>query len=212
MAKDIGAALGPALRSDPVPSSGADLVRYAGGRRALAEQLSGMSGPPAKGDYRTPDEWKSASTRWRTASRRAQRLDEEGRAGKQRRGTSKGADLTPAQKRRLRREATRRKREQMIERGMRARLYALVRTDTPKAGGSSNTRERTMPAYPSPGVLLDKAMVRDVLESLEEGETDAAADEFIPAFFESYGVDPETLEIEEVHWLKVWPEGEREPD
>lgn len=66
-----------------------------------------------------------------------------------------------------------------------------------------------MPAG-GPGVFLDGGTVGEILDELAEEGQDAAAEDFLGAFFEAYGM-PEDAELEGVAWLKVWPEGTREP-
>lgn len=198
------------LAPAPVPASGRDLVKYAGGRRELAKQLSGMDGPPATSlRTRDPARYERERIAWRTASRRAQRWDDEGTPGKQRRGEVKPAELTDAQRHRLQREARARKRRALGERGMRARLFARVRVPSPKAKAGGDTRDREMPAG-GPGVYIDPSTTLDIIDQADEHDEDAAAEDFMAAFWEAYGM-PEGAEIEAVYWLKIWPEGTPEP-
>lgn len=210
---DLGDRIGGALfEPGPVPSGGA-LVGYAGGRRALTEALSGMDGPPRPGDFggRDTDDFRAANNRWRSASRRAQRADEAGAPGKQRRRTP-AERLTPAQRGRLEERAAAAKVEEISSRGMRARMKVRMSVDTPNARGRGAVRTRVMPSG-GPGVLIDAATTREILEDARERGDEVAADLFRPAFFIAYGggLEDLPLEIEDVIWLKVWPNGEPEP-
>lgn len=210
---DLGDRIGGALFDPgPVPS-GSGLVGYAGGRRALVESLSGMDGPPSRRAYggETAD-WRAANNRWRSASRRAQRLDESGKAGKQRRNTP-AERLTPAQRGRLEERAAEAKIEDITRRGMRARLKVMMKVDSPNArGGGEPARIRTLPSG-GPGVLIDAETTREILQDANERGDDVAADAFLPAFWIAYGggLDDLEVEIEEVYWLKLWPNGTPEP-
>lgn len=200
---DLGDVLGPSLNAGPVPASGRAIVDYAGGRRALVEQLAGMDGPPRKRDYRSESDYQAARTKWRSASRRVQRWSTEGR---QRRAAPQ---LTPAEKGKIRRQATREKRRQIAARGLRARLRATVRVGSGFAK-RDDVRTRTMPSG-GPGVFLDPGTVQDVLDELSEEGRDAAAEDFLGAFWEAYGM-PDDAEVDEVSWLHVWPDGDPEPE
>lgn len=208
-ARDLGDALAPALQAEPVPGNGAALVRYAGGRAALTRQLTGMDHAPRRAEYSTPEAHKAAQTKWQTAQRRVQRWDDEGKEGKQRRGAVKGPDLDRAQKTRLRRAANERKSRALQSRGLRARLKARVTIKSPGARGRSDTRLREMPQG-GPGVYLDAETVRDIVEALREEGRETAAEDFLPAFLQSYGM-PEEAEVTDVMWLKIWPDGSPEP-
>lgn len=208
-ARDLGDALAPALQAEPVPGNGAALVRYAGGRAALTRQLTGMDHAPRRAEYSTPEAHKAAQTKWQTAQRRVQRWDDEGKEGKQRRGAVKGPDLDRAQKTRLRRAANERKSRALQSRGLRARLRARVVVPSPHARGGGDSRMREMPQG-GPGVYIAPEIVDDVMESLRENGRDAAAEDFLPWFLESYGM-PEDAEVSDVMWLKIWPDGTREP-
>lgn len=203
----LASQLGRALAAPPVPSGKRDLVDYAGGRRAMAEYLSGMDGPPKRSNY--PDTAAGRARlsddrrQWRSASRRVQRWTTE--AG-ERRGTEP-ARLTTAQKRAIRRDANARHRELLKARGLRARLYATVSV-------SKDRRVRVMPAPGTPGVLLDRDATTEILDELADEGREAAADDFLEAFFDSYGIDPEVVELDEDAevMLKVWVNGEKEPE
>lgn len=208
--ESLADALVPSLDDvGPVPTSGPALVKFAGGRRALQEQMSGMSGPPAKRAY--PDEaaWKAASIKWRSAGRQVQRWDEAGRAGKQRRGVNR-AHLAPGQEKRVRSNAIDRKWSAIVRRGLYARMLCRMHVDSPKLASSSE-RVREIPSG-GPGVKIPGDVVADILGRLEdEGEGPAAA-HFQEAFFESYGGMPaEEAMVDEVWWLKIWPVGTPEP-
>lgn len=204
--RSLEAALAPSFAAEPVPTEAAALVRYAGGRRELTRQLSGMDGPPPTSlRSRDPERYERERTRWRTASRRAQRWDTEGKEGKQRRATPQVAE---SEARTLRRVASERKRVAARHNGLRARLYARVRISSPKAKRGGDERDREMPAG-GPGVYIDRDTVAEVLDALRD-DREAAAEDFLAAFWESYGMPPEA-EIVAVYRLKIWPEGRREP-
>lgn len=191
------------------PGTGPALVRYAGGRRALTEQISGMSGPPKKSAYDSPEAWKVASTRWRTASRRAQRADDAGKAGKQVRGQSKGVRLSSAESRRVRGAATRRKLDVIERRGFRVRFTATVAVKSPTAGRANDVRLRTMPAG-GPGALITSPEADEILDAIRDGDTVTAGGLLLDAFWEAYGM-PEDTQILDVRALSIWPEGAAEP-
>lgn len=60
-----------------------------------------------------------------------------------------------------------------------------------------------------PGVLIPGPVVRTILAQLGPDRA-AAAEDFIEAFWEAYGM-PESAEVVRVVWIKVWPDGTREP-
>lgn len=189
--------LGGALNAGPVPADGRRLVEYAGGRRALTEQLSGLPGPPRRGDYRDPERYETDARRWRSSSQAALRYSKGARSPK----------IAPAQKSRVRRAANAAKRATIQRRGLRTRLYARVRVDSPgKRGGDE--RDRQMPSG-GPGVYIGPSEVTEVLDDLGNQEIGDATEEFAAAFLASYGFPD--AEIVSVTRLKVWPEGTAEP-
>lgn len=203
MARDLGAVLGPSLNAGAVPDSGPALVDYAGGRAALVRQMTGMDHAPRRGEYADQQAFEEARTHWRSAYRNAQRWDKGRRPSKE--------ALPPATKGKIRKDANRRRREELARRGLRARLRARVLVPTPNIGRrKDDSREREMPAG-GPGVFIDGDTVAEILEDLAEEGREAAAEDFLAAFFEAYGM-PEDAEIEEVHSLTVWPEGADEPE
>lgn len=213
MAKSLAAALeGGIFDPGPVPSSGAELVKYAGGKAALTRQLSGMNGPPRRADYADPMAYKAASVKWRSASRRAQRADDSGKPGKQRRGVSK-TTLSPEQRGRVREAAEDRKLSQAVRRGMRARMKARLVAPSPNLRGRQDERTRTVPAS-GPGVLIPGDVVAEIMRDLEDGDDGRAAYLFMGAFFEAYGAPELMVEPDSgaVQWLVMWPDGEPEPD
>lgn len=201
----LGSQLGRSLEAPPVPSSKSDLVDYAGGRRELVELLTGQDGPPRRTSYaagaRGDSRYANDRREWRNAQRRVERWTT---AAGERRGATP-AKLTPAQKRAIRRDANERHRAELKRRGLRARLTATVRV-------SKDRRTRTMPARGTPGVLLDGETVAEILDEIAEEGRAAAADDFLGAFFDAYGIGEEVeVDEEEETTLKVWVNGEREP-
>jgi hypothetical protein len=193
--KSLENSLGGALSAGPVPPDGAALVRYAGGRRALTEQLSGLPRPPRRGDYRDAERYETDARRWRSASQAALRY-------------SKGA-RTPRIPReaqsRIRRAATAAKRAAIAQRGLRVRMYAEVTVGSP--GKRGDTRARVMPSG-GPGVLI-AADDAGELESLLRADPAEAAEMFAEEFFEDYGMPESHIGV--VYWVKFWPEGSAEP-
>lgn len=204
MVADLADKIGPSLTSaGPVPAHGRELVEYAGGTRALVETLTGMDGPPRRRDYADAEQYEAARLRWRSASRRVQRWRTE---GAQRRLTPK---LDAGEKRRVRRQASAVKRARLRQRGLRARLKATVRVGS-GFGRKDDVRTRDMPSG-GPGVLLPPRDVAEILDALDDEGRDAVAEVFLGLFFAAYGL-PEDAELDEVMWLRVWPEGEPEPE
>lgn len=201
MAKDLGQVLGPSLNAGPVPESGPALVDYAGGRHALVQQVTGRDHAPRRSEFRDAEQFERARTEWRSASRNAQRWD------KGRRPTREG--LPSSTRGKIRREANKRHRAELARRGLRARLHARVRVPSPMSRRGGDERDRVMPAG-GPGVYLDGGTVGEILEELADEGRDAAAEVFLGAFFEAYGM-PEDAELVAVYSLKVWPEGTEEP-
>lgn len=198
--RELGEDLAAAI-ADPgdVPRDGRALVRYAGGRRALVEQLTGLDGPPKRSAYPDDAQYAAARTRWRTATQRVRRYDEGLRQHAER--------LQPAQRRRVRAGARREKRTRLASTPMRARIRAVVVVPSP--GGRDDRRERDLPSG-GPGVLLPVSASREVFSEARAGDDAAAGEAFLPAFFESYGF-PESGQIAEVRWVRVWPDGTPEP-
>jgi hypothetical protein len=207
MARDIAGALGPSLNAGPVPTNARKFVEYAGGKRAAVEQLTGLDGPPRRADYGRRDAaFREDRLRWLAAQRRVERWTTEGR---ERRGGTRDVDLTRAQKTRARRDANRRRREEIARRGLRARMHVKTRVDTP--GKRADVRTRWIPALGAPATYIDPDTTREILEKLSD-DRDAAGEDFLDALWLSYDVDPDLIEVEEVLELKVWPEGEPEPE
>lgn len=213
---DVLQLLADAMEAPAVPSDPDDLVEYAGGKRALTQALSGLDHSPRRKEYpdgaRGDAAYKRDYTKWRTASRRAQRGTGEGREGKQRRGTKEGSRLTEEQKRTLRERATERKVDEITKNGLRARMYAKMRRGSPGKKGEP-ARWREIPAG-GPGVFISASDADDILaEILLEGNEEAAAEFFTQDILANYfgqGAEDQ-WEVEEVQWLKIWPEGEPEP-
>lgn len=221
---DLGRELAPALYRVDVPSTGPALVRAAGGRHALAQQLSGMSGPPAKRGYDTSTPqgaaaFKADQTRWRTASRRAQRYDDAGKEGKQTRGGSK-VILAPSQRERVEEGLRDRKLSKAIKRGLRVRLTIRLRVSSPSKGKQPD-RLREIPSG-GPGVYIpppedadeDEANSDDVLMAAESGNDAGAGSTLLQAVFEAdgWGLSADDVEVTEVVAVHIWPDGEDESD
>ena len=206
--RDIGDALEAALgEPEPVPSTGPALVRYAGGKAALTRQLSGMNASPRRGEYPTDEAYRAARTRWRSAARRAQRYAEGGPEGRQVRGRRRIA-LGAAERERVRAANVDRRYARIVRAGLRARMRVKIAVPSPIARRGADRRVRDLPAG-GPGVFLDPGEVDRILAELE-ADPDRAAGLFREAFFNAYGM-PDDADIEEVIWLKVWPDGDAEP-
>ena len=198
-----------ALVAERPPRDPAELIGYAGGRRELVQALAGMDHSPRRREYPDEQAWKADYTKWRTAERRVQRMDTAGKEGKQLRGQKKGVHLTSVQSRRVRQAGTTRKVNAMRKRGARSRMKATITIKSPGARGREDTRLREMPAG-GPGVLIGRQGVDSVLEALREGDSSLAAERFEEEFMTAYGMDPNTT-IDDVEWLRIWPDGDREP-
>lgn len=214
-----------ALEAPDPPVSGQELVDYVGGRRELTELLSGMDGPPDPKDFRAPGarardgfsspeaeaEYKALSMRWRTAARKAQRADTEGREGKQRRGVSGRGFLTPEQRFRLWQAGSDRRLAAFREHGALARMIAAVRVDTTSARAhGAKARLKSMPSG-GPAVEISAEEMSEVINLVRQEGIGEAAAAFTNAFMESYGWTPDDFEIEDVVGFKLWPANEDEP-
>ena len=222
--RDLGARLAPALYSVDVPAKGPELVKAAGGRHALAQQLSGMDGPPRRAAYDTSTPqgaalYKADQTRWRTASRRAQRYDDAGKSGKQTRGGSKVV-LAPSQRERVEEGMRDRKLSLAIKRGLRVRLTVRMRVSSPSRAKQPD-RLREIPAG-GPGVYIpppddagyDEANSDDILMAAESGNDEGAGATLLQAVFESegWGLSADDVEVTEVVSVHIWPDGADEAD
>lgn len=210
---DLADALAAGLEDPgPVPTSGPELVKFAGGRAELTRVLSGMNGPPRRADYADPAQYQAARTRWRTASRRAQRWDDEGKAGKQARGRSRPVALSEGQRERIREEAQDRRLLGLWKNGARVRLELLMRVPSPGPGKRQEPpRLRVLPAG-GPGEWIPPGTLEPILATAAQGDDERAGMMLLEAFGEAYDFDLlETAEIEEVVRVKIWPEGTREP-
>lgn len=201
---DLEDVLNRSFNAPPVPSSGRALVDYAGGRRAATELVSGLDHPPRRGEYRSDAAFDADRRKWNNAARSAQRWSTE--AG-QRRASPK---VTPAQKAKFRREANRRKREEGGRRGMNARLKARIIIHSPGVGKRDDSRVRVLPSINTPPVFIPASTVEEILDELGDGDAGEAAQSFLGAFLEIYGLDPD-VDLGDVHWLKLWPTGTPEP-
>lgn len=191
----------------PPPRDGPAFVRWAGGRRQVAELLSGMSGPPRKADYADDGSYQAARTRWRTASRRAQRMDDEGKPGKQRRGAPR---LTPVARERVDELERDRRFARFVLNGARVRLTVTVRINTPDPRKPDETRTREIPSG-GPGELVPAEEVADVLgllESRDPSDAELALVDYVLVEYFGEGID---AEVEDVISVKVWPDGDPEP-
>lgn len=189
----------------PVPGTGRELVRYAGGKAELTRQIAGMSGPPRRGDYADAVDYEAARRRWRSASRRVQRYTT---SGAQKRGARRVV-LPAAERERVREAAVDRKWRDMVRRGVRMRLRATIKITSPTPGRRDDVRTRDLPAG-GPGVYISPDELLPVLDALDDGDRERAAFDLQVAFADAYGM-PDELEVDEVYELKVWPDGEPEP-
>lgn len=203
---DTGEQLAAAMSAGAPPARGGDLIAYAGGKRELQQALSGMERAPKRSDYGSPEGYDAARRTWRTAARRVQRFSAD--EGKQRRGQTRTV-LAPAQRDRVERAGDEHKQRAIRRRGMRARMFARVRIASASAKGGGDERDRIMPAPPGPGVLFPGPAVEDIFDQAG-GDIDAAGALFEAEFLERYGLDAE-FQITTVYWLRLWPDGEREP-
>lgn len=210
LADELAAGL---MQPGAIPTSGPELIRWAGGRDALTRQLSGLEHYPRKADYPgNPAALEADRRRWNSARRYVQRASDEGKAGKQRRGTTAaGRRLTPAQRSRMTAAKVQNNWRQMFRRGMRVRIKARVTVGTPTPGRKADTRTRELPAA-GPAVLIPPGVeLNGVLLNAAQGDSGQAAFDLQVAFAEAYGM-PDDMQIDDVLELTVWPEGEPEPD
>lgn len=198
--------VGAVNRVGPVPSSGPQIVTYAGGRAETVRAISGMSGPPRRRDYASDAGYREASKRWRSASRQVQRWTT---GAREQRGRSR-VRLAAGPIERLIDLAVTVKWSKMLRHGARVKFFAVIRVSSPRlfGGKGTDTRQREMPSGPG-GVYLSPEEIGRVLADLDGGDVDAAVSDLLEAFGESYGF--EGFEIEDVVWVKVWPHGEHEP-
>lgn len=201
MPDNFGERLAAAWSAGPPPVNGRELVSYVGGKRALQEVLSGMDGPPPRRNYSSVEEYKAASNQWRSAGRRAQRYAAP--EGRQRRELAR---LDTEQRAAVEELADVRKFDEIERHGLRARLKCQVTIDSPNARGGSDKRLRTIPSG-GPGVLIPGPVARRILDA-DEGTQQAL---FLGAFIEAYGLPP-GADLDDVWWVKIWPEGDAEPD
>lgn len=187
------------MNPGPVPTDGRDLVRYAGGRRALTEQLSGMTGPPKRSEH-TPAGYAAASRRWTTAQRSVQRYA---------RG-ERGPRLDPEKRERIRHGAAVRRPAAMARNGMRMRLRARTVVKSPTARrGVDQSRMRDLPATGN-GVYIPPDKVQDIFEAIRQVGVEGGAKIWLSAFFDEYGM-PAGTQVDGMEWVHVWENGADEP-
>lgn len=206
MARHLETAIGSAFGAGPVPSTGPELVRYAGGRERLVQELTGLPRRPRRSEYTSQGDFEAERRRWTSTQRRVQRWAAP--EGKQRRGLVKLPPLPPPVLRRLQRDANARKVEAATARGVRVRMLATILVPSPNARSGGDQRTRWVPALGTPGAYLSPASVRSVVD---EHELEARAEEFSAEFIAAYEGFPEYAEILSVDELKIWPEGTAEP-
>lgn len=179
------------------------------GTRWLAMHAAGLDPAGPLPPARTP-----AHTRYRSERRKIERYRkaETGEAGQKRRApTSYIEDNRTA----VQAEATRRRIDRMGGRGVRARVGAEVRV-------SEDRRFRVMPAPPGPGLYLPASSIGPALDALRAGRSEEAEALFVNVFMAKYmtntdSADPDELElggaeVGEIKWIRVWPDGEAEPE
>lgn len=201
VARDVRA-LQAAVRSDPVPTSGPALVRYAGGTREATRALSGLDHSPRRAEYATEGAWKADYTRWRSAARNVQRWSAP--EGRERRGQVKPPKLDPAERRRLQAANREGKRAKVARSGLRAVVRATVVVPSTRRGGDDR-RERTISSdgTVTRGVPIDPDTAAELLELVRAGDDEAARELLQEAFLESAGM-PDGTELERADW-EVWP-------
>ena len=206
MAEGSPAALFVRALDDPgeVPSNGRELVRWAGGSDQLVRDVSGMSGPPRRASYSSDEAFRAARTRWNSTRRRVQRYA--AGEGKQQRG-GRRVMLSEQQRARVRESAVDRKFSRFVSRGMRVRMYARIKVDSP-GSRRADTRTREMPAG-GPGVFIDPETTDWIMRGAEEQGEQEGWRRLVVAFLDEYGVDD--ADIEAVEWIKVWADGDPEP-
>lgn len=171
--------------------------------------LSGLPGRPQRAAYATPEAYRADLTRWNSAARRVQRAREtKPRGGTQTRGGTRPAPLSAAQRAAWRLRAIADRDAAMRRRGARMRLHGTIAVGS--SGTSLDVRERSMPSGGT-GQFITRSVMASVLTDYNDGEIDAAADTLLTAFCEGYGLAPDLLEVERMEWLRLWPEGTREP-
>jgi hypothetical protein len=195
---DVAARLVAGVQPGPIPTDPAELVTYAGGARALTQQLSGLDHTPRRAEYagttRGQERFEADRRAWRSAARRVQRLP-----GRQ----SVGA-MSTAQRRRTIAGARDQRKRQAARRGMRVRMVGMV--SIVSAGKPTDERARTMPAAATPGVLIPADIVERALQSEDSAELLAYFFSDANGAYNIGDLDPE-VEFSSVHF---WEDGEPE--
>lgn len=203
MGKKVAAPLDSLTSADPVPSSVAGLVAYTGSREAAVRALTGLAGPPQRGDYKGRDaaeRYKAASTTWRSASRRVQRHTTD--AG-EKRGTAakpRPVNLSTAQRRRAQAVNRQRKVAATRNRGVRANVTAVIRANSPS---DRRTKQRTINGGDA-GVLIRAGYIDRALAARAAGDLEAAERHLTRGFLAGAGM-PSTTTVTGASW-ELWPD------
>jgi hypothetical protein len=198
---DLTSAFTEALTGDatPPPQTGPELVDYAGGAPQLARLDVGL---PSTGALPKKANDPVRRRQYDNALRRYQRWAAP--AGKER-----TKNPPPGKFDDLRRRLIIRRKDPLIpdsrRRGARVRIRAVVVVGTPP---KMDRRERLLPSGGA-GQLLDAGTVRRITDTFLDGEADNAAEDFLAAFLDAYGFDE--AELENIIWIKIWPDGTPEP-
>lgn len=188
-----------------IPETPSELLDYSKKSRAqLAREIEGL---PSSG--RLPPRGTPERTRYNTVRRRLERWTTT--TGRQRRSFNEPRSGWKETQR-----AFFRRRfpgwDAMRRRGARMRLEARVKIPSP-GKGRTDDRMRMMPAG-GPGTFISGADMREVLRLfVDDDDCEGAGEALLEAFAESYGFLElvEALEDNEIAGLKLWPDGEAEP-
>lgn len=200
MARSKRAVLSSAVVAPPVAGSPRALQEAFGGgtvgTRRLALQMAGLDPTGAL---------PAAGTRERKSYLAARRSIERWNAGTRRPSARSQAKLDEARTA-ARAQATKDRLRRMRRRGVRVRMRAKITV-------SNDTRWRTIPAPPAPGLLLSSAASGDVVDAYDAGRFAGGADTLEEATLAAWAKgDAASFTIDEVEWVRAWPDGEDEPE
>lgn len=193
----------------PIPATGRGLVSELGGRDAAVQALTSRDRPPQRSEFADAREYRNAMKDYRSTRQRVLRWS------KGTRGAVKGPQLSSDQQRTVQTAMRARKLAEMRARGARGRVKMTVTANDnydASGRGRSRTRVRVMPARGAAGQYVNADAVQATLTRSQADGMQAGAWEFIEALIEAYQPDLlRRLDIQNVDWIKIWPEGSREP-
>lgn len=192
---NVDRALQQLTAADSTPRTGAEFVRYVGGRREAIEILGGFSGgrPPQRRDYSTEAEYKAEHTRYRNVRRNVERWDKAPGTG-QTRGQTR-VSLTAGQRAEARDENRARKLSAVRRRGIRATVMARIIIDSPGKGGRDSRRREISDG--GHGILIEDGTA--ILDAIQAGDLDEAQALLVEGFLDAVPL-PAYTELHEAEW------------